>query len=77
MKLEDMTDKMLEQRITTLKTLITAAFVGIICVLLLMWERAVSEGEYRRLNARLEQLEQMHELSPREETPHTGGRNHE
>jgi hypothetical protein len=60
MKLEDMTDKMLEQRITTLKTLITAAFVGIICVLLLLWERAVSEVEYKRLNARLEQLEQAH-----------------
>lgn len=74
MKLEHMTEKMLEQRITTLKMLITAAFVGITCVLLLLWERAVSEGEYRRLSKRVEQLEQMHGYTI-DSTPHSRGHN--
>jgi len=67
---EDM--KTLEKRIVTLKIVITCLFVLIFCTCMLLWERAVSEGEYRRLSKRVEQLEQMHGYTI-DSTPHDRG----
>lgn len=69
---EDM--KTLEKRIVTLKIVITCLFVLIFCTCMLLWERAVSEGEYRRLSKRVEQLEQMHGYTI-DSTPHSRGHN--
>jgi hypothetical protein len=66
---------MTEDRIiVNLKIAIGCVCTAIVCITLLLLERAVSQAEYERLSKRVEQLEQMHGYTI-DSTPHSRGHN--